>query len=116
MPLNVQNVTISAGVVTVSTPMGAESSTGIYYVATEGGAETDDITQIQGLVDGEHEMIELRVQVDGDFWIIRHNPSNGITLQQEQDFETFHARDFIILRGIGTNAVMEVLRGRFGTL
>jgi hypothetical protein len=88
----------------------------LYQVETFGGAATDDIVAISGVTAGNYELIELWVQVDGHFWTLRHNPSNGIFLQYEQDFATIHVHDFILLRGIGNNQVKEIMRGRFSTL
>lgn len=88
--VNVFNVVIAAGVVSVST------GSGIYNVDTEGLAPTDTISQITGAA--HPHVYEFRVHTAGRYWTIEHNPVNGIRLANGLGFVTSHPDDFMILR------------------
>lgn len=109
MPVNVFHRVIVGGVLNL------DGGTGIYIVDTENG---DPVDEIDTVINVAHPHIyELRVEVDGQFWTLNHNPAGGIELQRGMGFATTHIRDFIILRAkeIGS-AVFDYWRGNFDAI
>lgn len=90
--VNVQTKTISAGAITLS---GSPTGSGLYRIATEAAAATDDLTSIAG--GSGYAVITLTPATDGQFFALRHDGAT-IVLAEELDFVSGHLRDRITLR------------------
>lgn len=103
MSVNYVSIDISSDAISLS-------GTGIYLVDTQSNAATDDIATWSGA--SLHDVIELRPQVSGQWWTLRHNPSNHIMLIDGLDFTPASMADKIVLRVEsigGTNRLVEMV-------
>lgn len=99
--------TIAAGVITIS-----DDADGIYSVATESAAATDDLDQIAGGMSAGRR-ITLYPYDDGDTVVVKHDVAK-LALNDGQDFTMNNALDTITFLSKGSNIFAEMSRSSNG--